>query len=245
MSKSTVFLIMLWVEQKLIWFLQSITLCLMVIQITKIHCIIFTKKTNKPNEYEAAIGTIGSIVAPYDNDQIFPTYGFGAKIQGTHYDIFNVSLHSDPGIYGMDNVLIAYKNSLKSVDLHGPTNFTPIIKTVADQMKQVKNGEKYTILLMLTDGEITDMDETVKAIKKSCNLPISIIIIGVGGGDFENMKILDDDDNKLFSRDIVQFVRFRDFVDQPIELLAKEVLAEVPRQLLSYMNANKIKPQQN
>jgi len=203
------------------------------------------KKSNKMNEYERAIYTIGNIVAPYDNDQIFPTYGFGAKIEGTHYDIFNVNLQQDPGIYSMDNVMMAYKNSLLTVDLHGPTNFTPIISVVCDQMKSAQNGEKYCILLMITDGEITDMKETVHQMKIACQLPLSIIIIGVGGGDFELMKELDDDEGKLFSRDCVQFVRFRDYEDKPIEELAKEVLAEVPRQLLGYMNSHKFQPKQN
>ncbi len=41
--------------------------------------------------------------------------------------------------------------------------------------------------------------------------------------------------------DIVQFVPYRDFKSNPIQL-AKETLDEVPGQLLSYMRRKNIKP---
>jgi hypothetical protein len=45
----------------------------------------------------------------------------------------------------------------------------------------------------LTDGEIHDMDATIDKIINSSNIPLSIIIIGVGNENFNNMKILDGD----------------------------------------------------
>jgi len=50
------------------------------------------------------------------------------------------------------------------------------------------------ILLILTDGEIHDMDNTIDTIIQAAYLPISIIIIGIGDADFTNMEILDGDD---------------------------------------------------
>ena len=57
----------------------------------------------------------------------------------------------------------------------------------------------YYILLILTDGIIHDMRQTIDAIIDSYKLPLSIIIIGVGGANFKDMEILDADDIKLFS----------------------------------------------
>jgi hypothetical protein len=45
-------------------------------------------------------------------------------------------------------------------------------------------------------------------------------------------------------RDIVQFVPFRDYASNPIEL-AKKTLEEIPRQLTSYMNSKHIAPQRS
>ena len=57
------------------------------------------------------------------------------------------------------------------------------------------------VLLILTDGEITDMDNTRNAIIRACNLPISILIVGVGSCEFEKMNLLDGDDGTLTASD--------------------------------------------
>lgn len=78
--------------------------------------------------------------------------------------------------------------------------------------------QQYFILLILTDGVITDMADTREAIVQASRLPMSVIIVGVGNADFSDMQMLDGDDGILRSpkgepvlRDIVQFVPFRNF----------------------------------
>ncbi len=56
--------------------------------------------------------------------------------------------------------------------------------------------QQYFILLMLTDGAISDMADTVRAIIDASFLPMSIIIVGVGTANFDNMNQLDADDKK-------------------------------------------------
>jgi hypothetical protein len=66
--------------------------------------------------------------------------------------------------------------------------------------------------------------------------PLSVIIIGIGAADFGIMETLDADKDPLFSsisrkfqsRDMVQFVPFSRFKNDP-SLLAKEVLKEIPQ----------------
>ena len=70
------------------------------------------------------------------------------------------------------------------------------------------------------------MDKTVDLIVQASNLPLSIIIVGVGNADFDNMNRLDGDNGlynskgAMAARDIVQFVPFRD-VQMSGDLLAK------------------------
>ena len=47
------------------------------------------------------------------------------------------------------------------------------------------NGSNYYVLLMITDGVISDMDATKEAIVIAARLPISIIIVGVGPAEFD------------------------------------------------------------
>ena len=69
-----------------------------------------------------------------------------------------------------------------------------------------------------------------------------------GNADFSNMNILDadeeplyDDKNRKASRDLVQFVPFNDFKDNPNKL-AEKVLEEIPRQIVEYYQHQNIPP---
>ena len=134
------------------------------------------------------------------------------------------------------------------VQLWGPTNFAPIIREMNRIIKEQKHKLKYHILLILTDGIIDDIDDTIDELVEGSFLPLSVIIIGVGKADFSNMVILDDDDNPLVDsrgvkavRDLVQFVPFLNFESNP-ENLAIEVLEEVPRQIVEYYDQNNLDP---
>jgi len=48
---------------------------------------------------------------------------------------------------------------------------------------------KYYIFLILTDGLINDMEATTDEIVRATNLPISIIIVGIGDEDFTSMNV--------------------------------------------------------
>ena len=57
-------------------------------------------------------------------------------------------------------VLSAYRSCLQRVQLYGPTNFAPIINYVANIAKGNRDGSQYSVLLIITDGVITDMPQT-------------------------------------------------------------------------------------
>uniref|UniRef100_A0A8C5CSU9 Copine 3 n=1 Tax=Gadus morhua TaxID=8049 RepID=A0A8C5CSU9_GADMO len=153
---------------------------------------------------------------------------------------------------GVAGVVEAYRVCLPQVKLYGPTNFSPVINHVACFAKQAiqqTTASQYFVLLIITDGVITDMDQTRNAIVNASRLPMSIIIIGVGGADFSAMEFLDGDDGRLRSqtgesamRDIVQFVPFRDFQNAPSQALAQSVLAELPQQVATFFGLFGLKP---
>uniref|UniRef100_A0A8C6WMS0 Copine-3 n=1 Tax=Neogobius melanostomus TaxID=47308 RepID=A0A8C6WMS0_9GOBI len=207
------------------------------------------------NEYLSAIWSVGNVIQDYDSDKMFPAFGFGAQVppswQVSHEFPLNFN-PSNPFCTGIEGVVEAYRMCLPQVKLYGPTNFSPIINHVAsfaNQALQQTTASQYYVLLIITDGVITDMDQTRSAIVNASRLPMSIIIVGVGGADFSAMEFLDGDDGRLKSmtgesatRDIVQFVPFRQFKNAPIQALAQSVLAELPQQLSSYFALMKLKP---
>lgn len=83
------------------------------------------------------------------------------------------------------------------------------------------------------------MSETITTIIAAAYYPISLIIIGVGNGDFGAMETLDGDNGLMDNhgnrckRDLVQFVPFNRFKNNPMGL-ASDVLAELPTQLVEY-----------
>ena len=64
---------------------------------------------------------------------------------------------------------------------------------MAQFAKSYQNGQNYFVLLILTDGAITDFEETKCAIVEASQLPMSVIIVGVGDADFSAMEGLDSD----------------------------------------------------
>ena len=60
---------------------------------------------------------------------------------------------------------------------------------------------------MLTDGAISDMNNTKLAIIEASRLPMSIIIVGVGNANFDAMNELDADDSR-WGREVEKDERF-------------------------------------
>ncbi|XP_065066720.1 copine-8-like isoform X1 [Rhopilema esculentum] len=214
-----------------------------------------------PNQYVQALNSVGAIIQDYDSDKLFPAFGFGAQIPPNFHVSHEFALNFNPGnpnCPGVDGIVAAYYNSIHNCRLYGPTNFAPVINStarIAEMSARNKPGSQYYILLIITDGIITDMERTKDAIVKAALLPMSIIIVGVGSDAFEAMEELDGDEVRLSAngvsaaRDIVQFVPFRDYLGRDNqydtssgERLAKDVLAELPGQVEEYMTMNKIIP---
>uniref|UniRef100_A0AAQ5Y9R2 C2 domain-containing protein n=1 Tax=Amphiprion ocellaris TaxID=80972 RepID=A0AAQ5Y9R2_AMPOC len=209
------------------------------------------------NAYAMALKAVGEIIQDYDSDKLFPAYGFGAKLppDGKISHAFPLGGDGDnPNCVGIEGVLEAYFQSLRTVQLYGPTNFAPVINKVANCAAEITDGSQYFVLLMITDGVISDMVQTKEAVVNAASLPLSIIIVGVGPAEFDAMEELDGDEvrvssrGRLAERDIVQFVPFRDYIDRSgnqvlsMARLAKDVLAEIPDQLLSFMRSRGIEP---
>ncbi|MBN3302457.1 CPNE1 protein, partial [Amia calva] len=184
------------------------------------------------NEYLTAIWSVGMVIQDYDSDKMFPAFGFGAQIPPTWQVSHEFPLNfnpSNPFLAGIEGIVEAYRICLPQVKLYGPTNFSPIINNVArfaSQAAQQKTASQYYVLLIITDGVITDLDQTRGAIVSASRLPMSIIIIGVGGADFSAMEFLDGDNGVLRAptgetaiRDIVQFVPFRQFLNVSVPFI--------------------------
>ncbi|KAM3379139.1 Protein BONZAI 3 [Capsicum chinense] len=104
--------------------------------------------------------------------------------------------------------------------LSGPTLFGRVVNKAAEiTVETLKyNQSKYFVLFIITDGVITNMQETIDALMRASGVSLSILIVGVGSIDFSQMEVLDADNGHLLesstgrvaARDIVQFVPMRE-----------------------------------
>ncbi|KAJ4933797.1 hypothetical protein JOQ06_006608, partial [Pogonophryne albipinna] len=119
------------------------------------------------NAYAMALKAVGEIIQDYDSDKMFPALGFGAKLppdgRVSHEFPLNGNIEN-PYCNGMQGILDAYHQSLKTVQLYGPTNFAPVVNHVASYAAAVQDGSQYFVLLIITDGVISDMAQTKEAI---------------------------------------------------------------------------------
>nr|CAB3488524.1 unnamed protein product [Digitaria exilis] len=173
--------------------------------------------------------------------------------QSLHY----IDPFGKPNLYqqvvGVEGIMSAYTSSIYGVSLAGPTMFGPVINQaaeIASQSLQYSNN-KYFVLLIITDGVPIDIQETKDTIVRASDLPLSILIVGIGNADFKQMEILDADNGKrlqnltggVATRGIVQFVHMRDDQDGQMSVV-QSLLEELPGQFLQYMRIRGIKPWQ-
>ncbi|XP_013648619.2 E3 ubiquitin-protein ligase RGLG4-like [Brassica napus] len=195
------------------------------------------------NPYEKAIFVIGQTLAPFDEDNLIPCFGFG---DSTTHDEEVFSFHSDNSpCHGFEEVLACYKRITPNLILSGPTSYGPLIDAAVDIVE--KNNGQFHVLVIVADGQVTrgfDKAEgelsqqeraTIDAIVNASSYALSIVLIGVGDGPWEDMRKFDD---KIPKRefDNFQFVNFTEIMKRDSSESAKEAafalaaLMEIPFQ---------------
>ncbi|KAF8390843.1 hypothetical protein HHK36_023142 [Tetracentron sinense] len=168
-----------------------------------------------PNPYEEVISIIGKTLAPFDEDNLIPSFGFGDAT--THdKEVFSFHIDNSP-CHGFDEVLTCYRQIVPNLKLAGPTSYGPIVEAAIDIVE--RTGGQYHVLVIIADGQVTrsidtkdgdlspQEEYTINSIVNASLHPLSIILIGVGDGPWEDMRKFDD---KLPARefDNFQFVNF-------------------------------------
>lgn len=199
------------------------------------------------NDYEKALTAIGSIVDRYDSDHKYPVLGFGAKYGGVVQHCFQVGPSAE--LDGIGGILDAYRQVFRTgLTMSGPTVFAEVLNFAAASARSRQdearrsNRQAYKVLLILTDGAVTSVEETKHALNAASDAPLSVVIVGIGNADFSSMQFLDDfQSNGESGRDICQFVEFSKYKHDK-SMLTRETLDEIPAQLVGYFYNRGIMP---
>lgn len=199
------------------------------------------------NDYEKAITAVGSIIAKYDTGKMHAVYGFGAKFEGIVRHCFQIS--DSLYLKGVDGVIDGYRSFFrKGFIMSGPTVFAECIDCVAGSARTEQdiaarsNSQSYQILLILTDGAVSDIQQTRRSLENARDAPMSVVIVGIGSADFSAMQFLDDFQEGITGgRDICTFVEFSRFKNNR-SALSKATLSQIPKQLVDFFYGKGILP---
>jgi predicted ThiF/HesA family dinucleotide-utilizing enzyme len=98
---------------------------------------------------------------------------------------------------------------------------------------------RYTVLLIITDGVAIDYGEAKRRLSVYSELPLSVIIVGVGRAEFTPMYNLVNFHGCCQKN--ATFLEFRN-VQQDDTLHVKVALENIPSQIVEYMVENGIQP---
>jgi len=180
------------------------------------------------NPYQKVLQIVGKTLSFLSSDHVIHCYGFG-DMETKDHSVFSLQ---DKTTHCTDykEIIDTYTQTAKHIQLSGPTNFAPMIKKGIEYCE--KTG-KYHVLIMIVDGQVSSKSEeqTVEAIVRASDYPLSIIVIGIGDGPFGTMFEYDDGLPKR-KFDNLQFVNFHRTVTKSKHeaAFALHALMELPDQ---------------
>uniref|UniRef100_A0A1I8AX48 VWFA domain-containing protein n=1 Tax=Steinernema glaseri TaxID=37863 RepID=A0A1I8AX48_9BILA len=138
------------------------------------------------NPYQQVIKIMGKTLAPFATSNYIPVFGFG-DVKTSDWSVFKVKPEGE--CVDLDDVLRVYNEITPTVALSGPTNFAPLIYQA---IAICEKAQDYHILVIIADGQVTNEKATRRAIVQACQYPLSIIVVGVGDGPWDMMKVFDE-----------------------------------------------------
>lgn len=196
--------------------------------------------------------------------------GFSALKDGCRTTSFSFNQNErNCSVGSTAEALELYKKLYPTLEPAKPTKIEPVLERVRLMIKyQDRSKPKvYSLLVILTDGDIQDQQACVDRIVECSSEPMSIAIVGIGLSNFNKLEFLEsgvsqagaqkqdshskqqlprqlsrlrDSKGKEGCRSIVKFVYYQNYAGKPKEL-ADAIFRELPTQMADYYSASKSK----
>jgi len=215
-------------------------------RIEKAQSTHFKTSEDDLTQYQAGLNGLFNLLYNLNGSQGIPMYGFGGikasssskSRKDNEIACFPLNGNSsDPKIQSLDGAIEAYNQNILN-NLGGQSNLSEIIQKAISiaAYNQLQDSKEYVVLVLLTDGVIHDIENTLNSLIEAANVPLSVIMIGMGDGDFESFENLDSQLG-LFEtarRDYVSFIVYRDY-EEDLNKLKNKLVQEIPEQILEYV----------
>jgi len=187
------------------------------------------------NDYEKAMEKMCSMFLKYDSDNIVPVRGFGIDINGLPVNCFQMG--SEREVTGVSGILKTYRKAMmQQFEMSASKDWSEIISNAVDLSVEKMNVAEesgvhdYTVLLIFSNGPVDNINATFDALQKATDVPLSVVVVGIGDSDFSEITRLLEGDTAAST---ITFLNFRDNPTS-IKELENNALFEVSHQLEHY-----------
>jgi len=154
------------------------------------------------NPYQEVLDIVARTFSAFGEDTMEEPYaihvfGFGdmsTKDKSVFPFFLSRNLTSRP-CKGTEEVQKRYVETTRNIILSQPTSFAPLIR---ESIKLVNETSSYHTLVILSPGQIDNIDDTKHALQEASKVSLSIIVIGVGEGSFSQMLELYETPGRAF-----------------------------------------------
>ena len=196
-----------------------------------------------------------NLLEPYNEDEFFYIYGFGFQFKENLNEVpnmFPITQDIDRPSVAMKNIKSTYSNFLDNIKFSKiKTNLDLIIKQFNEKIKDNIDDydiREYNVLLLFANNDINNEKEFYNEIILSSDLPISVVIIGLGKGPFtklenveKNFLNLTDNNGNNAKRKNIKFISFKN-LGKNYQEIVKKSLVDIPDQMIEFLILKNINP---
>ncbi|KAM7298287.1 putative copine [Ixodes scapularis] len=195
--------------------------------------------------YEATISAFEDVISQYDEEQLIPALGFGAKVPPSNMTQSLIFLNGadNPRCKGMQGVMEALRQSLERVTPTEPSELAPSLEYMTGLADNFRDSSKYYVVLVLTDGKLDYTFKTVDSLIRASSTAMSVVMIGLSDEVPRVFEELQRDKlrKKNAERDIFFSVLLKDYLHRLHEL-PRDALSEVPNQIMQFLAFRDVEP---
>lgn len=205
--------------------------------------------TSDSNSYLSALKSLSEFFKHFDSTGHCDVYGFGAKVGGSDYISHCFPVASN--VCGSEGAEQAYREILGSVEFASPCYLHKIIQQllVPYERRSVPMSSSslvYNIVVILTQGDLEDLEEFKEQLVRASSLPFSVVIVSMGATMFPHLTTADSDLSLMKTaaghfedRNFVHRLLYSHFLGNPRSFL-HQAFSQIPRQLQEFMMGNKL-----
>jgi hypothetical protein len=210
-------------------------------------CIDFSENNTVHNNnslFKEYLKTFLDLLYPYNSDKFFHCYAYGFRLLKDKTDYINeiFPLNRKTPSIEMNDIITKYEKFLTKIEkASDKADLALIIRNLNNSIKNDYDLEdkEYNIFIIFACNDIENEIDFINELKVSSNLNISLIIIGIGSGSFNNIQnVINTSKRKILKRDCVKFIKIGNNLDENI----KYSLNNIPNVMIDFFCENNFLP---